>query len=221
MNLAAIRTAVQNLGYGTDTSTQQTYFVNAAYRSLLGGERWPFCEKQATLTLTIGANAQSYSTITDLLEFDAVRLADASGNLYNLENVEPQVMRDLETDCNDGTGTPEKWSLIANQLHFWPAPDQAYTAQIDYIYAPPDLVSDSDSPIIPTQFEDVLVFGTAKLVALRERDIWGSELFDNEYQTRLQKMRQSYLLRQRQTSSRVKKSGYWDTKRSTYPWSNW
>lgn len=219
MNLGELRTGLQALGYNTETVSQQNYFLNATYREVIGADRWPFLEKQATLTLTPNQFAQSYSTITDLLEWDAVRLS-LNGDTWNLENTEPQAMRDLETDYNTSVGTPEKWSLLAGQVHFWPAPDQPFVATVDYIYAPPDLVSDSDVPVIPAQFHDVLVLGAAETMAYRERDIWSQYLLDSKYQAVLLKMRESFLLRQRQTSSRVKKSGYWNARRPSY-WTSW
>ena len=208
MNLAQIRTAIQALGYGTDTVAQQNLFINTTYHEVYAGDRWPFLEKQANAYfLTLGNGVFDYvgAGTTDLIEFDSVRLAPGIGCL---ENIEPQDMRDLETSSSaTELGQPAKWSQIAGMLHVWPAPDQAYQLYIDYIYAPPDLVADADTPVIPVEFHDVLVYGAAKMIALRERDIWGSELLDNEFQNKLRKMRQAYLLRQRQTSSRVKKSG--------------
>lgn len=217
MDLAQIRTAVQNLGYGTDTAAQQTYFINAVYRKICSSDRWPFMEAQNfTATMTIGLNSIAMPTDTNGAPYemvDAVRWGIGTptnaNTQYDSDNIEPQSMRSLEVEWNGETGTPEKWSLIAGAIHFWPYPDQAYNIYIDYSSMPPDLVADTDTPVIPPQFHDILTFGAAKMMAQRERDIYSTEAWDGEYQQRVQSMRQSYLLRQRQTSSKVQKSGFY------------
>lgn len=213
MTLAELRTALQALGYGTDTDAQQMIFLNAAYREVTSGDRWPFLEKQDfSLVTTAGTPRYSIGTLTDFAQIDAVRLSDTFAS-YNMENVPPQTMRDLETQDGVTWDTPIKWSIIAELIHLWPTPDRQYSILIDYIYKPPDLVADGDIPAIPSQYHDVLVFGAAKYMAQRSRDIYSANFWDSEYQRKLQKMRQSYLLRQRQTSSKVRESGMWDSRR--------
>jgi hypothetical protein len=217
MNLGQLQTAVQALGYGSDTATQQAYFLNAVYREVCSSDRWPFLESQNLVqTMSIGSNTIAIPTDLngDPIEFiDAVRWGigapSATNSMYDTDNVEPQVMRSLEVNWNGQTGTPEKWSLIAGVIHVWPWPDQVYTLYIDYTEGPADLVSSTDTPVIPARWHDVLVFGAAKYMAQRERDIYSTETWDGVYEQKLQKMRQSYFLRQRQTSSTVAKSGFY------------
>lgn len=207
MNVGQLQSALQALGYPTATNATPTQIVmlNSAYRDVLGGERWAFLEKEATVTCTPNQNAQSYSTITDLLLFSAIRITGQP----NLENREPQVMRDMiSEDLTPHIGTPRYWSLIAGQIYLYPAPSQAFTLTVDYIYSPPDLAVAGDTPVFPAQFHDVLVYGAAWLYAQRERDIYSSETWQAEYTRRLMRMRQSYNLRQTQTASEIKK-GYW------------
>ena len=226
MQLSDLRTAIQALGYGSDTETEQNYFINQAYREVCSSDRWQFLEAQNTSgTITVNNNTAPLPTDANggpAVMIDAVRLgigAPTNSNYqYNLDNVEPEAMRDLETDFNDVVGTPEKWSIIANEFHFWPYPDQTYNIYVDYSESPADLVNDADVPVIPAQFHDILVFYAAKILAQRERDIYSAEQWDNVYQQKMQKMREAYLLRQRQTSSTVKKSGYYDRRPPNVVW---
>lgn len=222
MNLSQLQAELQAHGYGSDTAAQQIIFLNDAYRYVCGLERWPFLEKQdSSLTLTLGTNVVAYTgTLTDLVEFDAVRLTDGLGVPYDLENVEPQTMRSYEVMDNTTRSTPQYWSIIANQLHFWPYADQAYTLNIDYIFQPVDLANPTDIPALPPQFHDVIVWGAARTIARRQRDLYSEQIADAEFTQRVKAMSSAFKLRQRQTSSKVKKSGYWQPRRR-FPWTIW
>lgn len=212
MNLGQIQAAIQNLGYGTDTVAQQTYFINACYHEVCSSDRWPFLEKQTTASLPI-ATAQLTGLPTDVIQYDSVRFFDTLGNPYNCDNIEPQSYLDKFFDYvvnGQPTGPPEYWTIINQGISVFPVADQTYTAQINYIYEPPDLVGSTDTPVLPTSFHDVLVFGAAKNLSQRERDIYSTETWDGEFQRKLSKMREAYLLRQRQNSSKVGKSGFFD-----------
>lgn len=220
MNLAALQQQMQMLGYGTDTAAQQTLMLNDAYRLIHSQQRWPFLEKQATLSTVAGVNVVPYTSIADLVEFDSVRLAvpgDTSATQsINLQNVESQDMRDME-QLDATQGIPTFWSLIANAIHLYSFPDKVYTLNVDYIYAPPDLVVGTDVPVLPTEYHDLLVWGAIKLMNFRERDIYSYNTSSMEFEQRLKRMKQALLLRQRQTPSTVKKSGFYGSG-TPLPW---
>lgn len=212
MNLAALQQQMQMLGYGADTAPQQILMLNDAYRTICSQQRWPFLEKQVTLSTVPGVNVIPYSSVTDLAEFDAVRLSlpgDTSlTQSINLINLEPQDMRDME-QVDSSQGAPNYWSLIANTIHVYSFPDQVYNLNVDYIYSPPDMVVGTDVPVLPPQYHDLIVWTAIKAMNFRERDIYSYETSAAEVEMRLKRMKESLLLRQRQTPSQVKKSGFY------------
>lgn len=215
MNLTQLQTQLQAFGYGTETTAQQTAFLNDAYRTICGGDRWPFLEKQNNvLTVVPPSNVVDLSTITDLAELDSVRIAIPSDQtqFYNITNIEPQPMRDLEHGDQEAA-VPSHWSIVANKLHLWPFPDQAYTMYIDYIFIPADLAAGTDVPVIPVIYHDVIVWGAVKMMAQRERDIYSANMAEQVYEEKLKSFKEAYQLRQRQNSSTVKDSGYWGNTR--------
>lgn len=219
MQLSDIRAAIQALGYGSDTAAQQTSFINDAYRQVTSKLRWPFLEQQSVeLTTTVGTNAYDLpSDMSSYRNIDAVRIGqDSSQNWMNLDYVEPQDFRDRE-HVDRGTGTPCNWTFINQQLHFWPIPDSVYTVTIDFITEPADLADDTDVPVIPAAYHDILVWGAIHAITFRERDWLGRSDADQQFQMRLQRMEEEFMIRQRQTASHVKKSGFWNT-REPYPW---
>lgn len=211
MNLAALQAAIQAKGYGTDTAAQQLLFLNEVYREVHGMMRWPFLEAQDTSLVTIaGTNAYTLP-MANWRNLDAVRLQQtAIQNYQNLEFLQTQDFRDLENVDRDTT-TPCYWTFYANQLHLYPVPDGVYTAVIDYIIEPPDLAAPTDIPVLPLPYHDILVWGAVESLCFRERDWLGRDFAQQKKETLLKRMSEEYLTRQRQTSSHVKKSGYWET----------
>lgn len=214
MNLTQLQAALEARGYGTDTAVQQTSFINEVYREICGMQRWPFLEKQDTSVVT-AVNVAGYSLagITDLRSIDAVRIeVTANQEYYDLEYMDPQPFRDMEHLDRD-VATPFYWTFINNTLRFYPTPDQAYTVRIDYIMQPADLVAAADTPVLPAAYHDVLVWGAIESMAFRQRDWIGIQNAQQRKEMLLKRMEEEFFLRQRQTSSHVKSSGYWNTKR--------
>lgn len=208
MNLGQLRTELQTKGYGTDTATAQTSMLNSVYRRIAGRHRWPWLEKEnVALSTTASDPDYSLSTITDLLHIDAVRIE--FGTSYpKIEYMEPQDFSDLEHE-DRVNGEPIFWTYMNSELRLWPTPDKAYSLTIDYIRRPTDLSLDADEPAFDAIYHDILVWGAAAQMAYRERD-WSAKNFaDAEYDQRFREMERAYGVKQRQNSSRVKRSDFW------------
>lgn len=218
MNLGQLQAAIQAKGYAADTAAQQILFLNEVYREIHGKERWPFLEAQdSSLVTAAGTNAYTLP-MSNWRNLDAVRLQIAGLQEYvNLRYAEPQDFRDMEHIDRD-TATPVFWTFYANQLHLYPYPDSVYTIVIDYIVEPADLASAGDVPVLPLPYHDILVWGAVESLCFRERDWLGRQFAEQKKEVLLRQMEEEYLVRQRQTSSHVKKSGYWDTQ-LPYPFS--
>lgn len=207
MNVAALQTAVQAKGYGTDTATAQIELLNSVYRRLCGLHRWPWLEKQDTsISTVVGTGSYVLTGITDLLRVDAVHIT--SGTEYpELEYRPPLELRDLD-HVDRATGVPKYWSVLDQKLQFWPRPDKVYSVTIDYIFDPPELVAAGAAPIFDATFHDILVWGAVKEIAFRERDWNAVSWAKNEYEVSLAQMERSYGIRQRQTASHVRQSDF-------------
>lgn len=211
MNLAGLQAAIQAKGYGTDLAAQQVLFLNEVYREVHGMMRWPFLEAQDSSLVTITGTSAYTLPMANWRNLDAVRIQIAAFQQFNnLEYRGMQEFRDLEHVDRDVT-TPCYWTFYSNQLHFFPVPDAVYTVVIDYIIEPPDLSAAGDVPVLPLPYHDILVWGAIESLAYRERDWLGREFAGQKKETLLKRMSEEYLTRQRQTSSHVKKSGYWST----------
>lgn len=214
MNLGQIRSAVQSLGYTIDTAAQQNTFINAEYHNICGKERWKFLETIDTTSVVPVNGTPNYALnlVNPWRNLDAVRLSvpNVSPPGVDMKYINSQELFDhLSMDTN--TATPFEWSFYANQLWLYPTPDQTYQASIYYIQEETDLVSDSDVPLIPITYHDVLVWGCVERLAMRERDWLGRQFAQTEKELLLGRLEREYRMTQRQTSSQVKKSGWWNS----------
>lgn len=212
MNLTALLTAIQDKGYATDTVAQQTNALNAAYRRVLGMHRWPFLEKQVTITAatTVGSPTVNISSITDLRDdgISAVRISTSSIDRTDISYADPQDFRTAQHDYT-GNGEPEFWTYTNGSLQLWPNPDKAYDVTIDYVKTVPALASGSDVPVFDPTFHDVLVWGAIKDMTFRERDYSGSAWAAQMYGQQLGEMERSYGVRQKQSARQVQRSSFW------------
>jgi hypothetical protein len=174
--LLQLRTAVQDHGYGTDTASQQTGFINTEYRRLAGRRRWKWLEAQDSTLSTVVGTAIYTPPMTDLRNIDAVRLSDSTGATYYIEPREEQALRDLYHRDLGINSQPHAWTQYAGKLWLWPTPDQIYNITFDYIKNVTNMVADGDTHLVPEEYDDILVWGAVARSALRARD-WMSRTF--------------------------------------------
>lgn len=206
MNLAELREGVQDLGFDGEPPARLTRRINASYREIAGMKRWPWLERRndATLLTTAGVASVSLAPITDLMWVDAVRMAQGTSK-YDLTFLEPQDFQERAFPYT-ANGVPEYWTEQFTQILLDQPPSGVYTLSLDYLTTPPDLVDDGDAPLFDTTFHDVLVYGAALDLTLRQRDGF-AETMHSRYDARMTQMIRAYNLGQRQDSDQVKP--YW------------
>lgn len=223
MNLGQLRAALQLRGYETDTAAAQTEVLNATYRRVCGEHHWEWLEAGAVSpAVAVGAVFVTFST-TDLIQPIAVRLTFPFNapytEQYNLIYIEPNDFRNRTAEDGENTvsairGRPLYWTHQGTpnttggmSVQFWPAADKAYGFNVDYIKDPPDLVSDTDTPIFPPTYHDILIYGALAEMAARERDYFMHQVWMGDYTQMLQRMKAQLGLQQQQTSVQVRRSG--------------
>lgn len=212
MNLGQLKQQLQDLGYGSDTAAQQLDFINATYREIHSRERWPFLEAIDQTQSTVAGTPAYTPPMANWRNIDAIRLDQpAAQNYFSMDYMDPQSFFDAQHLDQNFTGMPEVWTMYASQVWFYPIPDAAYRVSYYYIAEPADLASDSDVPLIPVAFHDVLVAGALVRSAQRQRDYLTEEIWQSKYADSIRHLEEEYKLRQRQTSSEVKRSGAWDS----------
>lgn len=151
-------------------------FVNTTYKNIQNtghSERW-FFRQSLDQTLALVAGQAEYNMPAGLQSLNWRTIT-----CYETAKVEESPVcwmdyyhwrREVDTvDLEDGkpqhiTQKPDGTLVLT------PAPDKAYTLSFDGVLAIDKMTADSDEPIIPEWFQDVLVWGAVKRFAKRHED---------------------------------------------------
>lgn len=109
---------------------------------------WKYLWAQDSITTVAGQ--ADYDLPADLSQMDRgrVRIGDVSMTVEEYELIDP-----LVTD----TGTPYRAILLPNgKVRLHPTPDSVKTVTFDYYKAPDELTANTDEPIFPAQFHDLI-----------------------------------------------------------------
>lgn len=160
--LSTFRTElIANLGGRTDLSaTRLNRWINWAYRGL--AQMLDLKELWASVGLSLVASQPFYLVPQQLSWIKRIAIADAT--LYwergrELELIDEATYRDLPDSEALGTGNqvwPTSYFRFGRMVVIWPTPGASYTAPMDFRARPVDLVADTDSPILPTEFHEPL-----------------------------------------------------------------
>lgn len=214
MNLGQILDSQEAKGYALDTRTARLDMVNSVGRRICNLRRWPWLKVLGATGPDTVRGTESYditTTLADLQYIDAVSIRSTGNVGYDLEYLENEQYREFARITPNATtyGQPLYWTATGGTVYLYPKPDAAYGTRIDYLRGWTDLASDTDQPIIPTRYHDLLVWGTVAEMCFRERDNAGREVALDEYDKRLLEMMHQERMVQRQTVSRVVDSGTW------------
>src|SRR5512138_1265399 len=156
MTLAEMRTALQALGYETDTASQQTAMLNMVYRELRGERRWWWLEGLASVNTVASNGTLSTAGVADFLFPSALEIADGTDYML-MDYLDHEELRErVHTDRTPST--PRYWTWYTNAI------------LLEYDKTVTDLSADGNSPAFPSEYHDILVWGAAKYMAYRERD---------------------------------------------------
>lgn len=213
-SLSALRQAVQDQGYGSDLASEQNGWLNSEYRSIAGLRRWKWLEERATTTTTAGVAAVTLTGVApDMRNLDVVRLADSGGNEMHLDHKPTNWVQDKIHRFNQLTdqGAPRWWAYFAGQLWLYPIPDGVYTVTFDYTKNVTAMVSDSDVPIIPEEYDDILVWGAVARNSVRQNNWLTRDYADAQKQMLINRMLDQDTMEQRQNTDEVEWTGMWDS----------
>lgn len=211
-------TAVSQLGLpDPDGGVSIGAFINEEYKLIAGERRWEWLQGSFTFPTVVGTLAYNISSVSpgDVRNFDALWITDAQAQQYLIRYIKPLQMLDLqENQPSTNTGPPQYWSVYAGQVLLWPTPNAVYTAKVAYVKSLGDVpLTTGVRPLMPGDYDTVLVWGAAAMVATRLRD-WLSRDFMGQQRDRvLANMRPDYQLKQRQNSDEVQATGIWSNGR--------
>lgn len=94
-------------------------------------------------------------------------------------------------------GAPRYAYMYGNSIYVYPKPDQGYVVRLRYVKKPTALAAAADVPDIPSEFEELLIYGAGYRV-FEEKDLdRKSANFERKYQTEVAKLVNRYAFRRK------------------------
>lgn len=162
--LSSLRTELQAQFSGrTDVTTARyNLWINKAYREVCSMVR--LRETMGSVPFSLVASQPFY--LIPVQVASALRLALVDTTDYPIEGgrelrqIDYGVWRTLDDITVPASGidaVPTSWFRWRRMIVVWPTPQTSYTANLDCMIRPDDLVNDTDSPLLPIEFHDSIL----------------------------------------------------------------
>lgn len=149
MNLAAMRNEVLNTGFdSTVYGARITQWLNDAQGSV--ARQVDFYGDEATQVIPTVAGTVSYAWPADMGRVRTLFNPAVNSELRRVS------LRDIDRSPV-ATGQPQYFAVDGATTHLYPTPDGVYSLSLRYWRLPPALVNDTDTPIFPPDYHDMLI----------------------------------------------------------------
>lgn len=165
-------------------------FINEGNHIIEQRTRWKFSERVGTGTTVggsinlPGADVVSVSSVYDLTQNKLLSYAD---------------LRQVELDMTK-TGEPDIYLEWAGSFYVWPNPGDGRELRIRYYFSWPELVEDTDEPVMPESFHPLLIdFANAQLAYRNRRSesdfapTATADMFMKRFEAGIERMMQSWM----------------------------
>lgn len=181
---------------GIQTSVKD--FINKAQRDIINSEvEWPFTVVNYNFTTTASTAEYNRASDAKTVDFDSFTVqesATTSERTLQYLSFEEYLERFNEADTNptgDAEGLPVYvYQTPDNKIGLSPVPDlSSYTIRYYYYQTHSDMVTNTDTPIIPERFHDVIVNRARYYAHMLRSDVQFSQLALRDYEGGLSRMR--------------------------------
>lgn len=192
-----IQNAVLADGFDESKRSDCKNWINFRHSWLWDLDDWTF--KYTTATVTFTANTMAVGDMP--ADFHAaVSLFDSNGWLVKPMADYREFYSRYNQNLQNGTGSPEAWTVIGGVLTVGPAGDGSEGILV-YEKTKPALVMDGDTTGLPDGYDLALVHGgKAEGFKLANVPLWQG--FDDDFTAAAQTLRQNYLTQVKAASSR-------------------
>lgn len=205
-----VRLRIRDSNY--DPSEIKNY-INDTQNDVFNEYVLPFME--ATQTYTLSPSVADITNGVGLPD-NFVQALDLSLTSLGVEKVliprDVRYIDEFYPDSSDLTvyppNVPNEWYMYGNTINVFHAPNSAYTVSLRYYKKPTTLVSDSDVPEIPSQFEELLVVGAAYRILQIKDSYDQAGVLENKYGELLDKLVMKYSQTQIGTPTRMRINRY-------------
>lgn len=202
MTLLALKQEVEACGF-SDTqfgAGRLVQYLNDGYgRACRMVDFW---EGEATQDFSTVAGTASYPQPANLGRDRSLRFTGTS-QFGELQSVR---LRTIDRAMAQ-SGVPRAYAIDGANLHLWPTPDSVYTLELRYWALPSPLVADTDTPSLPSDFHDLLVYWALKRGYAAEDDPATAQYWEQQWTARLREFAADAKFQSSDEPSRI--ADYW------------
>jgi len=202
MDVSEILSELVDHGF-EDTSTERKMAkINDAVWDIESREPWPFLEKTLALNFD-GASPTPTNMPTD---FKTTLWIYDNTNGVTIWPERLSTIRDRYGNQITQVSDPASYYFIAGQIRLYPVPpSSAGRFQLDYIATQPELTENSlqASILLPTRHHQVIVLGALWRLYKMEDDPENGNMFQTDYENKIQQMHEDLFRRQYQRSDQI------------------
>ncbi len=171
-NLSTIRAAVRNRLDDEDFEDEfLDKAINYAQWAILNNRHLTLLETSTTLSvstndISVPFPADFHEKLYLLITVPANARADITDRYIAYDDFVNSYISPVDNPVN----MPYNWSTYGSSIMLSAPANTNYTLRLDYLRKAPKLVDDEDVPLIPEEFEELLVLGAYMRIAKREDD---------------------------------------------------
>lgn len=200
MNLTQLRGQVQDHGYADISSGEVDAAINVAYLEICGSSAWPFLEAgPAGLVISPGSNYASLKAGLGSSGYaESSRVLGVAYSNKELGAISPDDFFGAPAPSFTGieqVATPTHYTIFAGNLYVTPI-DAAMgaTVQVRFLRQPGDL-SGSDTPIFPSRYHQLIVYGAVAVLAGEDDDDGNQSRFRALFDKGLEQMKADLMIK--------------------------
>ena len=199
------RNELQNHGFTDLPPTILDEFINDAYFDVCSREPWPFLEKTATVN-TVGGTA----TLTMPSDFGKVISMTIDSQGLTLMPIRLDDYGKRYVGSYTDSGVPYAYYFEGSLTKVHPVPNAAYAIRLAYLASPVAMSVSIDTPLIPTRHHRVIALGALVNAYRLEDDPELAAVFEQQYEKRIQTMREDLWKRQYDRPDLIYDTTDWD-----------
>ena len=166
MTLAELKTLIQNYLQNSETTFVSTLddIIKNTEDKIFQEVEFDNFRKTATLTFTAGT--KTLATPSDYVLSFSFAVIDSSSDYHYLEKKHPSFIQEYDVDPADSTkrGLPKYYAIkekgtSSSTLLVAPVPDSNYSAELNYLFKPSSLVTDTTGTWLSNNARNLLLYG--------------------------------------------------------------
>lgn len=191
-----VQTRVRDSNYSASTIYT---FINDAQNAVFNEYDLRFMETSTTYTLVSSVQDITNGAALPTDFVSPISVAITTDNYEkDLDYADYHEMDERYPDqTSTAAATPRYWTFYGSTITVFPKPDQGYVVRLRYIKKPTALTADADVPVIPSEFEEMLIYG-AGYRCFEEKDLdEKAAVFEAKYNREVQKLVNRYAFRRK------------------------